>query len=261
MRAARILLVVLGVALAGPSRAETVEIYAAGSLRAVVTRLIKAGAPEGVAVTPSFGGSGLLRDKIENGAQPDLFLSADLAAPQKLAESGRTILPVVPFARNRMCLVARHAAGVTPDNLVERMLAKEMRLRTSTPVADPAGDYAMAIFDKIEAIQPGAGATLRGKAQALAAAAPSGAEKSPLAALFAEGKIDMTIAYCSGSAALLQEVPDLAAVPFPPALDPKPVYGMAVLSAKPAALRLALFLVSAQGQEIVKEAGLVPLQP
>jgi hypothetical protein len=48
-------------------------------------------------------------------------------------------------------------------------------------------------------------------------------------------------------------------VPFPPALDPDPVYGMAVLSAKPEALRVALFLLSERGQAIVKDAGLIPV--
>jgi len=42
-------------------------------------------------------------------------------------------------------------------------------------------------------------------------------------------------------------------------LDPHPVYGIAVLSDKPAALRLALFLLSEKGQALVEKNGLVPL--
>ena len=263
MRVAFALLAILVFAVAGTSRAETVEIYSAGSLREVVTQLIKEGAPKGVEVKPTFGGSGALRERIEKGEAPDLFLSADLGSPQKLAEAGRTIVPVVAFARNRMCLLTRRPVGVTPANLVDRMLAKDTKLRTSTPIADPAGDYAMTIFDKIDAAHPGAGNTLRGKAQELAAVTPStppAPGKSPLAALFAENKIDMMIAYCSGVETLQQDVPDLVGVPFPADLDPHPVYGMAVLSAKPEALRLALFLLSSAGQDIVHKAGLVPLQ-
>ncbi len=70
----------------------------------------------------------------------------------------------------------------------------------------------------------------------------------------------MMIAYCSGVDTLQKDVPDLVGVPFPPDLDPHPAYGMAVLSAKPEALRMALFLMSTAGQEIVRKAGLVPLQ-
>ena len=46
---------------------------------------------------------------------------------------------------------------------------------------------------------------------------------------------------------------------MPPQLDPHPLYGMAVLSAKPEALRLALYLLSDKGQAIVAAAGLVPV--
>src|ERR1700733_9751564 len=102
MRSAQAVLAVLVLAVAGPVQAETVEIYSAGSLREVVTQLIKEGAPQGVEVKPVFGGSGGLRERIEQGEAPDLFLSADLGSPQKLADAGKTLMPVVAFARNRM---------------------------------------------------------------------------------------------------------------------------------------------------------------
>ena len=117
-------------------------------------------------MTPTFGGSGALRERIEKGEKPDLFLSADLGSPQKLAAQGRTVVPVAAFARNRMCIVSRRSAGVTAANLVDRLLATETRVKTSTPIADPSGDYAWAIFDRIDALKPGAGALLKAKAQA-----------------------------------------------------------------------------------------------
>jgi molybdate transport system substrate-binding protein len=240
---------------------ETVEIFSAGSLRGVVNDLATEVAPGlNVEVKATFGGSGLLRERIEKGEKPDLFMSADLGSPRKLEAEGRTVVPAIAIARNRMCIVSRRPAGVTAENLIDRMLAASMRVKTSTPVADPAGDYAWAIFDRIEALRPGTGAVLKKKAQALmslkATPAPG---QSPYAALFASGRIDMAITYCSGVTQLERDAPELTSLEVPPQLDPHPVDGLAVLSSRPAALRLALFLLSEKGQAIVAREGLVPV--
>jgi ABC-type molybdate transport system substrate-binding protein len=241
---------------------ETVEIFSAGSLREVWSEIAKEAAPGmGIEVKSSFGGSGLMRERIDKGEKPDLFTSADLASPRKLESQGRTVVPVVAMARNRMCIVSRRSAGVTADNLVDRMLAKDVRLKTGPPVADPGGDYAWAIFDRIDAQRPGSGAILKEKAQASMSlnAAPATPGQSPYAALFESGKIDMVITYCSHSANLGKDVPELTSLEVPPKLDPHPVYGLAVLSDKPAALRLALFLLSEKGQAIIARKGLLPI--
>jgi ABC-type molybdate transport system substrate-binding protein len=242
---------------------ETVEIFSAGSLRAVVNELAGVAAPAlDVEVKATFGGSGLLRERIEKGEKPDLFMSADLASPRKLEAQGRTVVPAVMIARNRMCIVSRRAAGLTAANLIDRLLATGVRVKTSTPFADPAGDYAWAIFERIDALRPGSGAVLKDKAQALmslAAMPGTSVGQSPYGALFASGQIDAAITYCSGVASLEKEVPDLASLPVPAELDPHPVDGLAVLSGKPGAMRLALYLLSEKGQAMVARAGLVPV--
>ena len=250
----------MSAAVAAPT--ETVEIYAAGSLRGVVGELAQeAGATYQVEVKSTFGGSGSLRERIEKGESPDLFLSADVGSPHKLAEQGRTVLPAIPFARNRICILSRRSAGVTAANLIDRMLAKDVRLKTSQPIADPGGDYAWAILDRIDTLRPGAGAILKAKAQANMSlvANPTSPGQSPAAAQFASHQIDMSITYCSGSAALEREAPDLASLVVPAQLDPHPLYGIAVLSNKPQAQKLALFLLSEKGQALITSQGLVPL--
>jgi len=264
IRSAIVMLVGLGASsVALPqTRAVTVEIFSAGSLRGVVSELAKeAAADYNIEVETTFGGSGSLRERIEKGASPDLFLSADVNSPRKLALAGRTFVPVIPFARNRMCIVSRRAAGVTAANLVDRMLAKGVRLKTSTPVADPAGDYAWTIFDLIEASRPGSGVILKAKAQATMklAAVPTTPNQSSAAALFASKQIDMSITYCSGTSALEREVPELMSLVVPAQLDPHPLYGLAVLSNKPQAQKLVLFLLSEKGQAIIASQGLVPV--
>ncbi len=252
----------LAFAVVAAARGETVEIYSAGSLRNVVVELGKAVSAEyGIELKPSFGGSGLMRERIEQGEKPDLFLSADVGSPQKLAAAGRTVVPSVAFARNRMCIVSPRSAHITAANLIERLLKPELRIKTSKPIADPAGDYAWAIFDHIDALHPGKGKLLKEKAQRLmeAKATPANPDQSPAAALFATGQIDLTITYCSGAPSLERELPELTSFEVPAALDPHPLDGLALLSSKPEAMRVALFLLSERGQAIIARAGLVPM--
>ena len=262
LRALLAALTLVAAASAARAAPETVEIYSAGSLRGVVNDLATQVAPGlNIEIKATFGGSGLLRERIEKGEKPDLFLSADLGSPRKLEAQGRTLVPAIAIARNRMCILSRRSAHVTAANLIARLLAKNVRVKTSTPIADPSGDYAWAIFDRIEALHPGAGALLKNKAQALwgVKATPATPGQSPYAALFASGQVDMAITYCSGVAKLEQQAPDLTSLLVPPQLDPHPVDGLAVLSGRPAVLRLALFLLSEKGQAIVAREGLVPV--
>jgi len=245
-----------------PAQSDPVSIFAAGSLRGVVGDLSKeAGESLGIRVEASFGGSGLMRERIEKGERADLLLSADLGSPRKLESRHRTTLPVIAFARNRMCVVSRKTDGTTAANLIDRLLAADTRIRTSTPVVDPSGDYAWSIFDRIEAMRPGSGARLKDKAQAMMSvtAEPASPTQSAAAALFAARRIDLSITYCSASAALIQEVPELSSLEVPATLDLHPVYGIAVLSDRPEVLRIALFLLSERGQAIIAGNGLVPL--
>ena len=260
--AAAALVAIVSATAANGAQPQTVEIYSAGSLRGVVGNLTNEAATAlGIEVKSTFGGSGSLRERIENGEKPDLFMSADVGSPRKLQAEGRTVVPVIAFARNRMCVVSPRAAGLTAANLIDHMLEKGVRVKTSTPIADPSGDYAWAIFDRLEQLRPGSGAILKGKAQALMSvkATPATPTQSAAAALFASHQIDMTLTYCSGFPALQKEVPDLTSFPVPPQLDPHPVYGMAVLSDKPGVLRLALLLMSERGQAIIAKNGLLAM--
>lgn len=251
-----------GMAAQTSHAADAVDVYAAGSLRAVLAELATTAGPAlGIEIKASFGGSGSMRERIEKGEPADLLMSADVGSPRKLVAENRTVVPAIAFARNRVCIVSQQAAGITPENLIERLLRPEVRLKTSQPVVDPGGDYAWAILDSIDAAHPGAGAVLKAKAQANMdlKVQPNPPSQSAAAALFSAGKIDVTITYCSGAPALLKEVPQLRSFVVPKGLDPHPLYGVAVLSNKPAALRLALYLLSEKGQEIIAHAGLVPL--
>ncbi len=245
-----------------PVRAETVEVFAAGSLRNAMAEIGQRAATMGIQIKPVFGGSGTLRERIEKGEKPDLLLSADMAAPLALAAQGRTFVPPVAFARNRMCLVARHALNlkaVSAPGLVDSLLAKGVRLRTSRPVADPSGDYAMAMFDLMNKAHPGAAKALRDKAaQSWDLPVPTlTARQNAITALLEAKSIDVAVTYCSATPDLTKGTQDLDTVTVPASFDPQPVFGLALLSDKAAAARLGLLLLSPPGQDALAAAGLL----
>ena len=71
----------------------------------------------------------------------------------------------INFTRNRLCAIARGALGLTSANMLDRLLDPMVRLATSTPGADPAGDCAWVVFARAETVRPGARAALEAKAQ------------------------------------------------------------------------------------------------
>lgn len=149
-------LILAALLMTAPAQAEPIRLAAAGSLRAALSEVAAAFAasPGGMPVTETYGPSGLLRQRIAGGEGFDLFASANMAHPEALGRERR--MPAVLFARNRLCALVRPGLEVTSANLLERMLDPAIRLGTSTPRADPAGDYAFALFARAESVRPGA---------------------------------------------------------------------------------------------------------
>jgi molybdate transport system substrate-binding protein len=257
-----IILVVCAVAhivsLLPAKAAEAVRIYSAGSL---VAPLKEAIAASGIAAEPVFGPAGLLRQRLENGEKADIFLSADLAQPRKLVEQKKSAF-VIPFARNKLCALSRTGLGVTDENLLDKMLDPNVRLATSTPGADPGGDYAWAMFARAEAIHAGAKSSLEAKALKLIGS-PNAmvpiAGKTVAASIFLADKADIVVYYCSGQADTLRDVEGLVSRALPAGLEVPAVYGMTFTSESPDAYRFALFLLSDQGQAILKKYELIPI--
>ena len=249
-------------AVGTPAQAEPVRIYAAGSLVAAFKDVIAAsGLPSDAVAAPVFGPAGLMRQRIEGGEKADLFLSADLAGPRRLAEVGKA-RDVVPFARNKLCVLARGDLGLTSENLLDRLLRPDLRLATSTPGADPGGDYAQAVFDRAEAIHPGAKAVLEKKALRLLGSPNTMvpvAGRSPAATVFLGNNADALLYYCSGQKGTMQEAPGLSLVQLPSDLSVPATYGMALVSDSSDAARLAVFLVSEKAQAILARHELGPI--
>jgi ABC-type molybdate transport system substrate-binding protein len=239
--------------------AEPVLLYAAGSLRAALTEAATAfEAASGQKVQTKFGASGTLKDEIAGGARADVFASANMEHPQALAAAGKSA-PVALFARNRLCALVRPGLAVDPATLLERMLDPGVKLGTSTPRADPSGDYAWEVFRKADKLKPGAGAALEKKALQL-----TGGPSSPVAPagralygmLVAEGKADLFLTYCTNAREAKAQNGDQRIVALPDELAVGADYGLTVLDGAPSpAYRFALFVLSVDGQRILAKHG------
>jgi len=255
-----------GATLASANAAETsseppVKVFAAGSLTGALTAVIGLYKEKtGVEVQAEFGPAGLLRERIEGGERPDIFASANMAHPQALADKGLATVPVV-MARNRICARALPSFGLTTANVLDRMLdPKTVGIGTSTPKADPGGDYAWMVFARAEQARPGAGKVIESKARQLVGGnhnPPVPAGKDAMTYFFEQHRIDMSLGYCSSR----QTTPDpvFTTVELPPELAVKADYGMSVLGHREAALRFALFVMSPEAQRLIGLYGFTPV--
>jgi ABC-type molybdate transport system substrate-binding protein len=238
---------------------ETVLLHAAGSLRAALTEVAKAFEAAGLGkVQAKFGASGLLKDEIAGGAKAEVFASANMEHPLALAAEKRSGA-VVLFARNRLCALARPGLDAAPDALLGRMLDPQVKLGTSTPKADPSGDYAWEVFRKAEKLSPGAFAILEKKALQLTGGptsppAPQG--RSVYGDLVAQGAADIFLAYCTSALAAQHENHAQQIVQLPDALAVGADYGLTVMNgASVPAYQFALFILSADGQRTLAKHG------
>lgn len=238
---------------------EPIPVVAAGSLREVLTE-IAAGheARTGQKLVLSFAASGLLRERIEKGEPAQVFASADMGHPQKLADAGGWSAPRV-FARNQLCALTQPAVAATPDKLLEVLLDPAMRLGTSTPRADPSGDYAWALFRKADAQRPGAFAALERKALQLTGGPSSPkppAGRGTYAWVMDQGQADVFLTYCTNAVAAQREVPRLKIVAVPAALQVGADYGLTVRrGAHPAAQAFADALLAPSAQAVFARHG------
>ncbi len=207
---------------------------------------------------PTFGASGTLKDAIAKGERAQVFTSANMEHPQALADAKKSG-PVVLFARNRLCALVRPGLAVTPATLLDRMLDPAVKLATSTPKADPSGDYAWEVFRKAEKLKPGSFATLEQRALQLIGAPSSAVPPKGRVAYawhIAEGRADIFLTYCTNAMAAQAEAPGQQLVQLPDALAVGADYGMTVMAdAPPAAYRFAMFILSPAGQKILAKHG------
>lgn len=234
-----------------------VQVLSAGSLRHAFPAIIGAFGHEfGIGISLTLGPAGLLREEIEAGSSFDLFASANMAHPRRLALIGLAE-DAICFARNRLCVLARADLGLTTENFLAVLADPAVRIGTSTPGDDPGGDYAFEVFDKIEARYPGKGVAISSRSQQLV----GGRHSLPTPAgkggghLITDGVVDLMMSY-SSNARLLAGDPAFSVIDIPDEFQPLIEYGMTIRKGADDETRyLRDFLLSETGQEILSKAG------
>src|SRR5215472_16061731 len=215
---APVIVLAMGVMIGSTTAAETIQLYAAGSLKLALSEVAQTyEASTGNKVEAKYGASGLLKNEISSGAKADVFASANMEHPQALHYEKKSG-PVVRFARNKLCALVKPGLKVDSKNLLEHLLDPNVKLGTSTPKADPSGDYAFEVFAKAEAIKAGARAALENKALQLTGSANSAtppAGRTVYGWHVAAGRADIFLTYCTNALAAQKENPEQQIVDLP----------------------------------------------
>jgi len=252
------------VALVAPSAsAADIRVMAAGSLKEVFTAVFADYTKQyGGSFMPVFGSSGLLRERLKKGEAFDVFASAALPHAQVLTEAGVSG-PSVLFARNALCVITDAGRALDSANFAETLLRPEIKIGTSTPGADPAGDYTWEMFHLIDKQHPGAFDTLSKKAQQIfGGAATTNLMNAPRTLLTSlnDHSVDLIVNYCSGAVQMVRDQSRYKSVELPPDLLVGAEYGLTVSrNAAPGAADFAMYLLSPQGQASLKAFGFIPV--
>ena len=247
--------------------AQDLVLYGAGSLRESMTEITRTfGAAHGLTIKTDFAYSGKMRERIEAGETVDVFTSADIGHPARLVKEGRAEV-MAQFAKNTLCLLSTGRVGtVTPETVLDVMLRDGVKIGVY-PTNDPLGAYSVKLFDLADTVRPNSSAALKSRAvlvDSFPARPPEVSGNAEVDALI-DGRLDVILVYCSGASryeAAKTKAPDagVALTHLPPALNVGPEYGLALIKhARPASAALALFILSPDGQQILKKHGFLPI--
>ncbi len=231
-------------------------LMAAGSLRDAMNDMMRAYRAQGGAqFIVQYGPSGKLWQEIEAGKRADVFASADVKHTEALA-SAKLLGASTVFAHNDLCVIAQPQLDLSENNLIQKLLASSVRVAASTPVSDPMGDYTWEFFRNADKQQPGAYVALDKKALKLSGAtAPKPGEKLPYVTAFENNKTDAYVMYCTNAATTKESLPHLLIVHIPSKLNVRSAYGIAAHSTSKKGEQFVRFVLSVEGQNILKKYG------
>jgi ABC-type molybdate transport system substrate-binding protein len=210
-------------------------------------------------------------NRIRNEGGADIYVSANMAHPQRLFAEGVGTRPVI-FARNRLCVTGRADLGLTQETLLDKLLQPSIKIGTSTPGADPGGDYAWQFFDRAETVRAGAKKALIKNARQLVGGPTSPklpAGETAVHYYFTRHQADIFIGYCSSHTKIGVETEKPSDLPLTRIEVPQPLampinYGLTVIKSikeatrREAAYRFALYLMSPEAQRRLPEYGFLP---
>jgi molybdate transport system substrate-binding protein len=230
-----------------------IQIYAAASLKSVLTKVKVAyeAANAGITLTVSTDSSAALETKIEQGAPADVFLSADMANPQKVVDKGLASGTVVKFAENRLTVIvptANPAKITTPADLAKSGV-KIIACADGVPIQK----YTTQWLAKVAALPAyGAGFAAKFTANVVSREDNVGAIVTKVGL----GEGDAGIVYVTDA----KETYKVAAIAIPSEENIAASYGGVVVKASKkadAATAFLTWLASPSGQQILSDAGFV----
>lgn len=240
-----------------------VKLFAAGSLEIALGEIARTWSEQtGIPIETEFAPSGLIRKRLEAGEHTDVFASANMRHPQALQDAG-TSASVVLFARNQLCALTAPGLSPSSEGLLDAMLDESNRLATSTPGADPSGDYAYALFANAESLRPGSQKVLEHKSLQLSGGPnskqpPEG--RNNYGWIMDSDQADIFLTYCTNAVLAQQEVPTLGIVQVPDMYAVGADYGLTVLNEAHAnAAQLALYILSPPAQSVLSDYGFSPV--
>ena len=239
------------------ANAATLRIMAADALPKPITEIGNIFKKEhpGVKIDYDFLGAGVLKGDIEEGAPCDIFLSANGKFQRELKNKG-FLKSYKVFAYDYLAAAKpyNNPAGVTSVNLIQKLMDSKVSLTTSSPHADPAGDYTWKMFGIINSRFPGAFGKITGHANHLLDAAL-------VMPVLESGNTDLGILYASQLLELKRSGAKINIIPIPKKYNTKAKFTASVLNQskyKSLSKDFIKLLFSKRGKNILKYWGFTP---
>lgn len=239
------------------ANSQTLTVFAAASLTESFSELGKRfeAAHPGVDILFNFAGSQQLRAQLEQGAQADVFASANTKEMDAIINSG-LIIPGAQkvFAYNRLTAILPVTNPGKIDTLAD--LARPGLLLILADEAVPVGQYTLEMLDKMSQ-DPAFGVDFKEKVQANVASREDNVKS--VVAKVRLGEADAGIVYATdvGGAA----AKDLKLIPIPDEFNQIATYPLAVLTQAPQpelGQQFADFVLSEGGQQVLSGFGFIP---
>ena len=236
----------------------TLTVFAAASLTDAFTELGKdfEGTHPGVSVTFNFAGSGALRTQLEQGAVADVFASANMTEMNTLITDKLIAADFSQLFLTNSLLVILPANNLANIQTLQDLARPGIKLVLCDTTV-PCGKFArqiLANLDKDPAFAPDL------STQVLANLVSNETDVKLVLSKVQLGEADAGIVYISDAVA----APDLKTIQFPAADNVITKYPIAVLKSASQPDLAAFFIayvLSPDGQAIIKKWGFVPITP
>jgi molybdate transport system substrate-binding protein len=243
--------------VAFPSEGGDLTVFAAASLSdafEAIEQELEAATPN-LSITYNFGGSQALVTQLEEGAQADVFASANTAQMEVAIEADLAASPPVPFVHNRLAIVTPADNPADIRDLAD--LGKEGILLVLAQSEVPAGRYARESVCLMASHTTTYGSDF--VARVAANVVSEEEDVRDVLAKVALGEADAGIVYISDAVAADDQV---QVIDIPDEVNVIATYPVAVLAQGDQALGSAFiaYLLSDEGQALLERFGFQPVE-